>query len=39
MRFKKYIKNMGMLFLLVVMVMFSGCDMVLMNFKGVIGVE
>lgn len=39
MRLKKYIKNMGMLSLLAATVMLSGCDMVLMNPKGAIGVE
>ncbi len=39
MRLKKYIKNMGILSLFAATVMLSGCNMVLMNPKGAIGVE
>lgn len=39
MRLKKYNKSIGMLSLIASTVMLSGCDMVLMNPKGAIGVE
>ncbi|MBC3379315.1 cytochrome o ubiquinol oxidase subunit II [Serratia fonticola] len=39
MRLKKYNKSIGMLSLIVATVMLSGCDMVLMDPKGAIGVE
>src|SRR5436190_22784487 len=39
MRLKKYNKSIGMLSLFASTVMLSGCDMVLMNPKGAIGVE
>ncbi|MGQ8773012.1 cytochrome o ubiquinol oxidase subunit II [Serratia sp. NA_112.1] len=39
MRLKKYNKSIGMLSLIVSTVMLSGCNMVLMNPKGAIGVE
>ena len=39
MRLKKYNKSIGMLSLIAATVLLSGCDMVLMNPKGAIGVE
>ena len=39
MRLKKYNKSIGMLSLIVATVLLSGCDMVLMDPKGAIGVE
>ncbi|MFI0487872.1 MAG: cytochrome o ubiquinol oxidase subunit II [Yersinia sp. (in: enterobacteria)] len=39
MRLKKYIKKIGVLSLFAATVMLSGCDMILMNPKGAIGVE
>lgn len=39
MRLKKYNKSIGMLSLIATTVMLSGCNMVLMNPKGAIGVE
>ncbi|ANI28305.1 ubiquinol oxidase subunit II [Yersinia entomophaga] len=39
MRLKKYIKNIGMLSLFAATVTLAGCDMVLMNPKGTIGLE
>ena len=39
MRLKKYNKSIGMLSLIASTVMLSGCNMVLMNPKGAIGVE